>query len=96
MAEVWQDPDVLTWWLPGSEELTPIMKTIRDFGAERIAQPMDSTVEDVRDMKAIFSRLNVDDSSSQKSSPSMGQAEVSPQSQSPTMAHNVQRGQGGR
>ncbi|KAL9105329.1 MAG: hypothetical protein Q9227_009474 [Pyrenula ochraceoflavens] len=75
MAELWQDPSVKDWWLPNDEENYPLLKSIRAFTQERAnvqgtaEQPLDHKSEDLRDMKAIFSKLNIDDSPRSSNSP---------------------------
>ena len=76
MAEMWHEPEVNHWWLPNKEGFTPLLRDIRVFIKERTAayekSEGDEVKDDVRDMKAIFSKLNIDDSP--KSSPSEGSA----------------------
>ena len=76
MAEMWHEPEVNRWWLPNEEGFTPLLRDIRVFIKERVAayekSKGDEVKDDVRDMKAIFSKLNIDDSP--KSSPSEGSA----------------------
>ena len=66
MAEMWREPDVNHWWLPNDEGFTPLLRDIRAFIKERAVTYEQSTGDelrdDVRDMKAIFSKLNIDDS----------------------------------
>lgn len=94
MAELWSIPEIQHWWLPGDEGYPAIIRSIRGFIEERAGQPQDHRGEDLRDMKAIFSKLNLDENSRQKSSPSGsgGNFEPSPPpNQSPT---TLQQGQG--
>ena len=49
------------WWLPNNEGYPPIIRSIRKFVEERTAPAKDLPSEDLRDMKAIFSSLNLDD-----------------------------------
>jgi hypothetical protein len=49
------------WWLPNDEGYPPIIRSIRKFVEERTAPAKDLPSEDLRDMKAIFSSLNLDD-----------------------------------
>jgi len=76
MAEIWHEPDVNHWWLPNEEGFTPLLCDIRAFIKERAVAyeeyKGDDFRDDLRDMKAIFSKLNIDDSP--KSSPSEGSA----------------------
>ena len=49
------------WWLPNDENYPPIIRSIRKFVEERTAPAKDVSTEDLRDMKAIFASLNLDD-----------------------------------
>ena len=49
------------WWLPKDEGYPPIVRSIRKFVAERSSAPKDLPTEDLRDMKAIFEKLNLAD-----------------------------------
>jgi hypothetical protein len=84
MAELWQIPEINHWWLPNDEGYPTIIRSIRSFIEERQAkvQPGDYVGEDLQSMKSIFSKLNIDDAASQRSSPTSGSAS-DPQSQSP-------------
>lgn len=64
MAEMWREPDVNHWWLPNDEGFSPLLRDIRAFIKERAEayEPGDELRDDVRDMKAILSKLNIDDS----------------------------------
>jgi hypothetical protein len=59
------------WWLPNDEGYPPIIRSIRKFVEERTAPAKDIPSEDLRDMKAIFSSLNLDDETSSQP-PNMG------------------------
>jgi hypothetical protein len=76
MAEIWHEPDVNHWWLPNEEGFTPLLRDIRAFIKERAVayekSKGDDFRDDLRDMKALFSKLNIDDSP--RSSPSEGSA----------------------
>jgi len=52
------------WWLPNDECYPPIIRSIRKFVEERTLPAKDLPSEDLRDMKAIFSSLNLEDESS--------------------------------
>lgn len=49
------------WWLPNDEYYPPIIRSIRRFVEERTSQARDVPTEDLRDMKAIFSSMKLDD-----------------------------------
>jgi hypothetical protein len=52
------------WWLPNNEGYPPIIRSIRKFVEERTSPAVDLPGEDLRDMKAIFASLNLEDDSS--------------------------------
>jgi hypothetical protein len=68
MAELLQDQSIMHWWLPNDENYPPMIRSIRNFVEERTSSPRDNSTEDLRDMKAIFSSMNIDDGRSQASS----------------------------
>lgn len=49
------------WWLPNDESYPPIIRSIRKFVKERTSGARDVPTEDLRDMKAIFAQLKLDD-----------------------------------
>jgi hypothetical protein len=51
----------MDWWLPDDEGYPPIIRSIRKFVEERTSHATDLPGEDLRDMKAIFASLNLDD-----------------------------------
>ena len=61
LSAIWHQPEVNHWWLPNDEGYTNIVREIRELTAERSAQPRDELRENVRDMKTLFGRLNVND-----------------------------------
>ena len=66
MADSWQSPETNQWWLPNNEGFTPLLRDIRAFIKERAdaydASQGDELRDDLRDMKAIFSKLDIDES----------------------------------
>lgn len=60
LAEVWDEPEILHWWLPNNESYPAIIGEIRAFIKDRSSQPHPQTeTEDLREMKAIFSSMSV-------------------------------------
>lgn len=64
MADLFQDRSCMHWWLPNDENYPPIIRSIRKFVEERTAPAKDVDAEGLRDMKAIFTSLNLDDGQS--------------------------------
>lgn len=64
MSGLFQDQDCMNWWLPNEEGLPLVVRSIRNFVEERTAPARDVPTEDLRDMKAIFSSMKLDDSPS--------------------------------
>lgn len=61
MSALFQDPSCMHWWLPNDESYPPIIRSIRKFVQERTSEARDVPAEDLRDMKAIFASLKLDD-----------------------------------
>jgi hypothetical protein len=61
MADLFRDRSCMHWWLPNEEGYPPIIRSIRKFVEERTSHATDLPGEDLRDMKAIFASLNLDD-----------------------------------
>lgn len=76
VSEIWQIPEVNHWWLPDEDTYPNIMKEIRALTEERTTNPRDNFREDIRDMKSLFGKLNLDDAGSQNSSPSVDSSGV--------------------
>ena len=67
MAELWGIPDIRHWWLPNEEGYLPIIRSIRSFIEERTLKPGNQPqTEDLRNMKAIFSKLSINDNEKPK------------------------------
>jgi hypothetical protein len=64
MALLWGDPSVNHWWLPNDKGYPKIIRDIRAFVEDRTTPPKDSSSSDLREMKTLFSNLNLDSSSS--------------------------------
>lgn len=62
MSDLFRDRSCMHWWLRNDEGYPPIIRSIRKFVEERTSAATDIPGEDLRDMKAIFSSLNLDDS----------------------------------
>lgn len=70
MAELWQKPELNHWWLPNDEGYPDIVREVRALTEERTNNPQDDFRESVRDMKTLFWKITLDDSESDRSSPS--------------------------
>ena len=64
MADLFRDRSCMHWWLPNDENYPPIIRSIRKFVEERTSPAKNIPAEDLRDMKAIFASLNLDDGKS--------------------------------
>ncbi|KAJ5907591.1 hypothetical protein N7495_000273 [Penicillium taxi] len=68
LAAIWQCPELHHWWLPNDEGYTDIVREIRAMSDERMKQPRDDDFrENVRDMKSLFWKLNVNDEEDEQS-----------------------------
>lgn len=61
MADLFRDRSCMHWWLPNDEAYPPIIRSIRNFVEERTSPAKNLPAEDLRDMKAIFASLKLDD-----------------------------------
>ncbi|KAL8807789.1 MAG: hypothetical protein Q9182_000438 [Xanthomendoza sp. 2 TL-2023] len=63
LANLWGIPQLRQWWLPNEEGYPPIIRSIRAFIEERTQKSGNQPkAEDVRTMKGLFDKLNIDDS----------------------------------
>jgi hypothetical protein len=63
MADMWKQPEIAHWWLPNDEGYPDIVREIREWTNERTTASVDPYREAIRDIKFIFGRLNLDDTS---------------------------------
>jgi hypothetical protein len=61
MSALFRDPSCMHWWLPSNDKYPPIIRSIRSFVEERTSEARDVPEEDLRDMKAIFAFMKLDD-----------------------------------
>ena len=66
MTEVW-GVDVMRWWLPNDEGYFPILQAVREFIDYRARVPADTVQSDLRDMKGLFSALQLDETETKTS-----------------------------
>ncbi|KAI0506430.1 hypothetical protein F5B22DRAFT_650682 [Xylaria bambusicola] len=66
MAELFEDPSCIQWWLPHDEGLSPTLRKIRAFADAHNGSLVTQQTEALREISAIFSnmRLDSDDSPS--------------------------------
>jgi hypothetical protein len=50
------------WWLPNDEACPPIIRSIKDFIKDRTMAPKDQVSDDLREMRGIFSSMQISDS----------------------------------
>lgn len=58
---MWQLPEINHWWLPNDEGYSNIIREIRSLTDERSSRPRDEMRENVRDMKSLFGKLNLNE-----------------------------------
>lgn len=65
-------PELNEWWLPNNEGYPDIVREVRALTDERTNNPQDDFRESLRDMKTLFGKVNLDDSTteSEHSTPS--------------------------
>ncbi|KAM4056853.1 fungal specific transcription factor [Hirsutella rhossiliensis] len=59
MAKVFRDPSCAHWWLPNDEGLTPVLQSIRAFADERNAAAVDAQVDNIREVRHLFAKLEI-------------------------------------
>jgi len=62
MSDLFRDRTCMHWWLPNDEGYPPIIRSIRKFVEERTSRATDIPGQSLRDMKAVFATMNLDDS----------------------------------
>jgi hypothetical protein len=72
MAELFRDPSCKQWWLPDDEGLFPILRNIRAFADARNGNPASHQTEAVREISAIFSKMNIESGDTPSPSDSVG------------------------
>ena len=82
------------WWLPNGEQQLPLIRSIRAFIEDRTVKPRTKDNEDIRAMRAMLSKLSVDDSpkDSPESSSSVQESTV-PASETGSIHQGFQGGQ---
>ena len=87
LAELWSIPSINEWWLPNGEQQLPLIHSIRAFIEDRTVKPRTQANEDIRAMRAILSKLSVDDSpkDSPESSSSVQESITAPVIETTTM-----------
>ncbi|KAK3390907.1 hypothetical protein B0H63DRAFT_125709 [Podospora didyma] len=60
MAELFGDESCARWWLPNDEGFTPILQNIRAFADERNAMAVSAQSENLRQVRHVFSKMNIE------------------------------------
>jgi hypothetical protein len=61
LSTLWKLPELMHWWLPNNEGYPDLIREVRAMTDDRLEQPRDDFRSNVRDMKAMFWKLNVND-----------------------------------
>ncbi|KAJ5543697.1 hypothetical protein N7513_007205 [Penicillium frequentans] len=61
LSTLWQLPELMHWWLPNDEGYPDLIREVRAMTDDRLEQPRDDFRSNVRDMKSMFWKLNVND-----------------------------------
>ncbi|KAJ6002379.1 hypothetical protein N7451_004926 [Penicillium sp. IBT 35674x] len=61
LSALWQLPELMHWWLPNDEGYPDLIREVRAMTDDRLEQPRDDFRSNVRDMKSMFWKLNVND-----------------------------------
>ncbi|KAB5576563.1 hypothetical protein GE09DRAFT_626276 [Coniochaeta sp. 2T2.1] len=63
MAELFDDQSCVNWWLPNDEGFTEILKNVRVFADERNATAVTAQSENLREIRHIFTKMQLGGSS---------------------------------
>ncbi|KAF7553079.1 hypothetical protein G7046_g7205 [Stylonectria norvegica] len=61
MAEMFQEPSCARWWLPNDEGFSPVLQSIRNFADERNAAAVTAQQENLREVRHIFAKMELND-----------------------------------
>lgn len=59
MAKVLGEPSCEHWWLLHDEGLTPVLQSIRVFADERNAAAVDAQLDNIRELRHLFAKLDM-------------------------------------
>lgn len=59
MAELFNDPSCVQWWLPNNEGFSPILQSVRAFADERNVTAVSAQTENLREVRHIFAKLQI-------------------------------------
>ncbi|CAK7232029.1 hypothetical protein SBRCBS47491_008129 [Sporothrix bragantina] len=59
MAELFNDPSCVQWWLPNNEGFSPILQSVRAFADERNLTAVSAQMENLREVRHIFAKLQI-------------------------------------
>lgn len=57
MADLFQDPSCVRWWLPNDEGFTPVLQRIRSFADERNIVAVNAQQESVREVRQLYQKF---------------------------------------
>ena len=95
LAELWATPSINEWWLPNGEGQPPLIRSIRSFIEERTVKPRNQANEDIRTMKAMLSKMDLNESpkDSPESSGSVPESSVASAAGAGSMPRDYEGGQ---
>ncbi|CAK7199985.1 hypothetical protein SEUCBS139899_002673 [Sporothrix eucalyptigena] len=67
MAELFNDPSCVQWWLPNNEGFSPILQSVRAFADERNVTAVSAQTENLRKIRHIFAKLQIGEGDSNNS-----------------------------
>lgn len=59
MAELFNDQSCVRWWLPNDEGFSPLLQNIRALAEERNAMALSTQKESLKQIRNIFSRMQI-------------------------------------
>ncbi len=75
MAELFNDPSCVHWWLPNNEGFSPILRSVRAFADERNVTAVSAQTENLRQVRHIFAKLQIGEGDGLESSGGGGDTE---------------------
>ncbi|KAL0944367.1 C6 finger domain-containing protein [Colletotrichum truncatum] len=68
MAELFHEPSCVRWWLPADKGFSRVLQSVRTFADERNANAISSQMENLREVRHIFAKMQMFDEASAQGS----------------------------
>lgn len=57
VAQLFRDPSLTRWWLPGDGGPTPVLQAVRAFTDERNTAAVNTQFENIREVRHLFAKI---------------------------------------